>query len=46
MTLELQEKGGHLGFVESPIFRPRFYGERRAISFLAGELERAPALRA
>ncbi|HTO97293.1 MAG TPA: alpha/beta fold hydrolase, partial [Myxococcales bacterium] len=46
LTLELQEKGGHLGFVEGPIFRPRFYGERRAISFLAGELERTPALRA
>jgi hypothetical protein len=41
VTLELEEKGGHLGFVEGPIFRPRFYAERRAVSFLAERMERA-----
>ena len=34
ITLEVCAKGGHLGFVEGPVFRPRFYAERRAAAFL------------
>lgn len=37
VTLEVHEKGGHLGFVESPF---GFYAERRAIEFLAGKIEK------
>jgi predicted alpha/beta-fold hydrolase len=37
VTLEVHERGGHLGFVESP---PGFYAERRAIEFLRSNLER------
>jgi predicted alpha/beta-fold hydrolase len=35
VTLEIWPKGGHLGFVEGPPWRPRFYAERRAVEFLA-----------
>ncbi|MCA1829128.1 MAG: YheT family hydrolase [Myxococcales bacterium] len=35
VTLEVHEKGGHLGFVESPF---GFYAERRAIEFLRSNL--------
>ena len=35
VTLEVHEKGGHLGFVEQPL---GFYAERRAIEFLAEKL--------
>jgi len=35
VTLEVCGKGGHLGFVEGPLWRPRFYAERRAVEFLA-----------
>jgi predicted alpha/beta-fold hydrolase len=38
VTLEVQEIGGHLGFVEGSILRPRFYAERRAAEFLAEHL--------
>lgn len=38
VTLEVTQKGGHLGFVEGPPWRPRFYAEHRAIEFLAGHL--------
>ena len=38
VSLEVWEKGGHLGFVEGPIFRPRFYAERRAAAFLEEHL--------
>jgi hypothetical protein len=38
VTLEVSARGGHLGFVEGPIWAPRFYAERRAIEFLAGYL--------
>ena len=35
VTLEVHEKGGHLGFVEQP---PGFYAERRVVEYLAGFL--------
>ena len=35
VSLEVHEKGGHLGFVEQPL---AFYAERRAIEFLAEKL--------
>jgi predicted alpha/beta-fold hydrolase len=35
VTLEVWPHGGHLGFVEGPIWAPRFYAERRATGFLA-----------
>ncbi|HZX97063.1 MAG TPA: alpha/beta fold hydrolase [Myxococcales bacterium] len=35
VTLEVWPHGGHLGFVEGPPWRPRFYAERRAVEFLA-----------
>jgi predicted alpha/beta-fold hydrolase len=38
VELEVTPRGGHLGFVEGPIWRPRFYAERRAAEFLAGHL--------
>jgi predicted alpha/beta-fold hydrolase len=38
VELELSPRGGHLGFVEGPLFRPRFYAERRAVEFLANHL--------
>jgi uncharacterized protein len=38
VTLEVWPHGGHLGFVEGPIWAPRFYGERRTIEFLAETL--------
>lgn len=38
VELELSPRGGHLGFVEGPLFRPRFYAERRAVEFLANRL--------
>lgn len=40
VTLEVWPRGGHLGFVEGPPWAPRFYAERRAIEFLAGQLQR------
>ena len=38
VELELSPRGGHLGFVEGPVWRPRFYAERRAVDFLANHL--------
>ena len=38
VTLEIHPNGGHLGFVEGPIWSPRFYAERRAIEFLAQQI--------
>jgi predicted alpha/beta-fold hydrolase len=38
VTLEVWPRGGHLGFVEGPPWAPRFYGERRAIEFLAAHV--------
>ena len=38
VTLEVWPRGGHLGFVEGPPWRPRFYAERRAVEFLAQQL--------
>ncbi|HEY2027606.1 MAG TPA: alpha/beta fold hydrolase [Myxococcales bacterium] len=38
VTLEVWPFGGHLGFVEGPLWAPRFYAERRAIEFLASHL--------
>jgi uncharacterized protein len=40
VELEVSSRGGHLGFVEGPIWRPRFYAERRAVEFLAQHLGR------
>jgi predicted alpha/beta-fold hydrolase len=39
VTLEVWPKGGHLGFVEGSMWRPRYYAERRAAEFLAAHLE-------
>ncbi|HYY52181.1 MAG TPA: alpha/beta hydrolase, partial [Myxococcales bacterium] len=39
VEVELSPRGGHLGFVEGPIWKPRFYAERRAIAFLEAHLE-------
>jgi predicted alpha/beta-fold hydrolase len=39
VTLEVWPQGGHLGFVEGPLWRPRFYAERRAVEFLGGKIE-------
>jgi predicted alpha/beta-fold hydrolase len=38
VEVELSPRGGHLGFVEGPIWQPRFYAERRAVDFLANRL--------
>jgi uncharacterized protein len=38
VTLEVSPKGGHLGFVEGPMWAPRFHAERRAAEFLASHL--------
>lgn len=35
VSVELSTRGGHLGFVEGPPWRPRYYAERRAAEFLA-----------
>ncbi|HEY4747657.1 MAG TPA: alpha/beta fold hydrolase, partial [Steroidobacteraceae bacterium] len=39
VTLEISPEGGHLGFVEGPPWRPRFYAERRTVEFLAQHVE-------
>ena len=38
VELEISPHGGHLGFVEGPIWNPRFYAERRAVEFLEAHL--------
>lgn len=38
VTLEVTDRGGHLGFVAGSILDPRFYAEERAIEFLAGKV--------
>lgn len=38
MTFELHSRGGHVGFVEGPPWRPRFYLERRLPQWLAEQL--------
>jgi len=43
VELELSPRGGHLGFVEGPIWKPRFYAERRAIAFLEEHVEFRPS---
>jgi predicted alpha/beta-fold hydrolase len=40
VTLEVHERGGHLGFVEGSPLRPSFYAERRALQFLEERLRR------
>lgn len=42
VVLEVQKHGGHLGFIEGPPWRPRFYLERRATQFLADALDSKP----
>jgi predicted alpha/beta-fold hydrolase len=39
VTLEITKRGGHLGFVEGPPWRPRFHAERRAAEFLAQHVD-------
>lgn len=41
VTAEIHPNGGHLGFVEGPFWRPRFYAERRAVEFLAAHVGEA-----
>lgn len=43
VTTEIWPNGGHLGFVEGPLWRPRFYAERRAVAFLAGHVKESGA---
>jgi uncharacterized protein len=43
VEVELSARGGHLGFVEGPIWKPRFYAERRAIAFLEEHVESRPS---
>lgn len=40
VTLSLQGRGGHVGFVEGSPWRPRFWGEESAAAFLAAALAR------
>ena len=41
VTLEVSAHGGHVGFVAGPPWRPRFWAEERAASFLEGLLRQA-----
>ena len=43
VEVELSARGGHLGFVEGPIWKPRFYAERRGIAFLEEHLKSRPS---
>lgn len=43
VEVELSARGGHLGFVEGPIWKPGFYAERRAIAFLEEHVESRPS---
>src|SRR5204862_304704 len=43
VEVELSARGGHLGFVEGPIWKPGFYAERRAIAFLEEYVESRPS---
>ena len=38
VTLEVTERGGHVGFVEGPPWRTASWAERRAVQFLRGML--------
>jgi predicted alpha/beta-fold hydrolase len=40
VTLELTNKGGHVGFIAGPPWRPRYYAEERAGEWLAQQFER------
>ncbi len=50
IVAEFSERGGHVGFVEGPFWRPRAWAERRAMQFLSDVFEErhgsAGALRA
>jgi len=35
---EFSERGGHVGFIEGPPWRPRAWAERRALAFLSAIL--------
>ncbi len=41
LTVVRTAHGGHVGFVEGSLLRPRFWAEAQAVSFLAGRLEAA-----
>jgi hypothetical protein len=38
VVAEFSERGGHVGFIEGPPWRPRAWAERRAIAFLSSVL--------
>jgi len=38
VVAEFTERGGHVGFIEGPPWRPRAWAERRAMDFLASVL--------
>lgn len=40
ITTLVTPAGGHVGFIEGPPWRPRFWAEGRAAGFLAGELHK------
>jgi len=50
IVAEFSEHGGHVGFIEGPLWRPRAWAERRAMQFLSDVFEErhgsAGALRA
>jgi uncharacterized protein len=45
LTVETPAHGGHVGFVEGSLLRPRFWAEQRALDFLAQAVEPRPRAR-
>lgn len=46
LTVVRTARGGHVGFVEGSLLRPRFWAEERAVAFLAERLQGGEALAA
>lgn len=46
LVVEVHDRGGHVGFVEGPPWRPSYYVERRVMQFLSAVLPVQPAARA
>lgn len=42
VTLEVHPQGGHLGFIEGPLWHPRYYAEQRALDFCESHLRPRP----
>jgi hypothetical protein len=43
VTLLATPRGGHVGFISGPPFRPRYWAEARAVAFLAEAVRAQPA---